>query len=153
MNNLLVLPSPTLTFVTSSTALEIFWSLNTHIIFCIFQLIANKLCLCHFLCEGSSFFFVIYSSFLQFLNCFSLWSIMFVRWFCFVSLILLVGLRVEVANAQFYRKVRNKLLPYWSIVVDPSGHGNFSTIQSAIDSVPSDNRYWVSIKVKAGIYR
>ncbi|XP_027362723.1 probable pectinesterase 29 [Abrus precatorius] len=65
----------------------------------------------------------------------------------------MVGLRVEVANAQLYRKIGEKLLPYWTIVVDPSGHGNFSTIQAAIDSVPSNNRYWVSIKVKAGTYR
>ncbi|TKY69207.1 pectinesterase 29 [Spatholobus suberectus] len=78
---------------------------------------------------------------------------MFLRWCCFVCLFLSVGLRVEVANAQFYRKVGNKHFPYWLVVVDPSGHGNFSTIQSAIDSVPSDNRYWVSIKVKAGTYR
>ncbi|RDX83478.1 putative pectinesterase 29, partial [Mucuna pruriens] len=78
---------------------------------------------------------------------------MFLRWCCFACISLLVGLRVEVANAQFYRKVGDKKLPHWSIVVDPSGHGNFSTIQSAIDSVPSDNKYWVSIKVKAGTYR
>ncbi|KAG5051213.1 hypothetical protein JHK87_003411 [Glycine soja] len=78
---------------------------------------------------------------------------MSLHWCCFVCLFLLVGLRAEVANAQFYRNVGNKHLPYWSIVVDQSGHGNFSTIQSAIDSVPSNNRYWVSIKVKAGTYR
>jgi len=64
-----------------------------------------------------------------------------------------VGLRLEEANAQFLREVGTKKLAYWSIVVDQSGHGNFTTIQSAIDSVPSQNMYWVSIKVKAGIYR
>ncbi|RDX65004.1 putative pectinesterase 29, partial [Mucuna pruriens] len=42
---------------------------------------------------------------------------------------------------------------YWTITVDPSGQGNFSKIQSAIDSVPSNNNYWVSILVKAGTYR
>ncbi|KAK7308633.1 hypothetical protein VNO77_42252 [Canavalia gladiata] len=78
---------------------------------------------------------------------------MFLHWCFFACLFLLVSLRVELANAQFYRKVGNKHLPYATIVVDPSGHGNFSTIQSAIDSVPSDNRYWVAIKVKAGTYR
>ncbi|KAJ1387838.1 Transmembrane protein [Sesbania bispinosa] len=77
-----------------------------------------------------------------------------IRLWCFACLLfVLVGLRLEVANAQFYRKVGNKVLPYWTIFVDPSGHGNFSTIQSAIDSVPSNNKYWVSIKVKAGTYR
>ncbi|XP_027913762.1 probable pectinesterase 29 [Vigna unguiculata] len=74
---------------------------------------------------------------------------------CFSVCILfvLVGLRLEEANAQFLREVGTKKLAYWSIVVDQSGHGNFTTIQSAIDSVPSQNMYWVSIKVKAGIYR
>nr|KYP50009.1 putative pectinesterase 29 [Cajanus cajan] len=42
---------------------------------------------------------------------------------------------------------------YQTVIVDPSGHGNFSTIQSAIDSVPSNNQYWVSIHVKAGTYK
>ncbi|MED6194079.1 hypothetical protein PIB30_025328, partial [Stylosanthes scabra] len=60
---------------------------------------------------------------------------------------------VELVNGQFYRRVGDKILPFRNIVVDSSGHGNFSTIQSAIDSVPSNNKYWVSIKVKAGIYR
>ncbi|XP_027362724.1 probable pectinesterase 55 [Abrus precatorius] len=40
-----------------------------------------------------------------------------------------------------------------TITVDPSGNGNFSTIQSAIDSVPSNNAYWITIYVKAGRYR
>ncbi|KEH40669.1 probable pectinesterase 29 [Medicago truncatula] len=40
------------------------------------------------------------------------------------------------------------------ITVDPKGHhGCFSTIQSAIDSIPSNNRYWTSINIKEGIYR
>ncbi|XP_030507727.2 probable pectinesterase 29 [Cannabis sativa] len=32
-------------------------------------------------------------------------------------------------------------------------HGNFNTIQSAINSVPSYNKHWVLISIKAGIYR
>ncbi|CAL0318590.1 unnamed protein product [Lupinus luteus] len=60
---------------------------------------------------------------------------------------------VELGNAQYYRKVGNKFLPYKTITVDPLGHGNFSTIQSAIDSVPSNNVNWISIRVKAGTYR
>ncbi|KAG4400967.1 hypothetical protein GLYMA_07G173550v4 [Glycine max] len=78
---------------------------------------------------------------------------MFSHWCCFVCLFLLAGLRAVVANAQVYRKVGNKHLPSRSILVDASGHENFSTIQTPIDSVPSNNRYWVSIKVKAGTYR
>ncbi|XP_061364763.1 probable pectinesterase 29 [Gastrolobium bilobum] len=75
------------------------------------------------------------------------------RWCFFACLFLLVGLKVELANAQIYRKVGKKILPYTKIVVDQSGHGNFSTIQSAIDSIPSNNRHWVNIKVNEGTYR
>ncbi|VVA98489.1 unnamed protein product [Arabis nemorensis] len=39
------------------------------------------------------------------------------------------------------------------VFVDQSGHGNFTTIQKAIDSVPSNNRHWFFINVKAGLYR
>ncbi|KAK4258292.1 hypothetical protein QN277_007753 [Acacia crassicarpa] len=59
----------------------------------------------------------------------------------------------ELANAQFYQKVGGKLVPYRKIIVDPAGTGNFTTIQKAINSVPSNNNYWVSIYIKAGIYR
>ncbi|KAM6544686.1 hypothetical protein CsatB_025422 [Cannabis sativa] len=41
---------------------------------------------------------------------------------------------------------------FQSVTVDQSGHGNFKTIQSAIDSVPSNNAYWFYINIKAGIY-
>lgn len=57
------------------------------------------------------------------------------------------------ANGQWYRKVGYKKFAYYTITVDPSGQGNFSTIQSAINSVPSNNKYWVCIRIKAGIYR
>ncbi|WJZ87631.1 hypothetical protein VitviT2T_006999 [Vitis vinifera] len=42
---------------------------------------------------------------------------------------------------------------YHTITVDQSGHGNFRTIQSAINSIPSNNNRWICIYVKAGIYR
>ncbi|CAI0380327.1 unnamed protein product [Linum tenue] len=44
-------------------------------------------------------------------------------------------------------------LPYRTAVVDQSGHGDFKTVQSAIDSVPSNNTNWVSIQINAGTYR
>ncbi|QHO22921.1 hypothetical protein HN51_046722 [Arachis hypogaea] len=69
-----------------------------------------------------------------------------VRWWSCVFLLLNSG----VVNTQYYRTVGDKILPFSKIVVNFFGHDNFSTIQSAIDSVPSD---WVSINVKAGIYR
>ncbi|RYR24588.1 hypothetical protein Ahy_B02g058098 [Arachis hypogaea] len=59
----------------------------------------------------------------------------------------------EGSNTKYYRTVGDKILPFSKIIVDSFEHGNFSTIQSAIDFVPSNNKYWVSINVKAGIYR
>ncbi|BBG92345.1 Pectin lyase-like superfamily protein [Prunus dulcis] len=71
-----------------------------------------------------------------------------------VALILLgLGLLGQ-ANAQMYRvDSNNKKLAYYTITVDQSGHGNFTSIQSAIDAVPINNRNWVSIKIKAGTYK
>ncbi|CAN8258303.1 unnamed protein product [Cochlearia groenlandica] len=39
------------------------------------------------------------------------------------------------------------------VFVDKSGHGNFTTIQKAIDSVPTNNLHWFFINVKAGLYK
>jgi pectinesterase len=39
-----------------------------------------------------------------------------------------------------------------TIVVDPSGKGNFKTIQGAIDSIPENNNNWIKVQVNAGIY-
>ncbi|KAL1338764.1 hypothetical protein AAHE18_10G235600 [Arachis hypogaea] len=61
--------------------------------------------------------------------------------------------KTEGSKTKYYRTVGDKILPFSKIIVDSLGHGNFSTIQSAIDSVPSNNKYWVSINVKPGIYR
>ncbi|KAL4602869.1 hypothetical protein ACB092_10G084200 [Castanea dentata] len=38
----------------------------------------------------------------------------------------------------------------WKI---PCCHGNFTTIQSAIDSIPSGNAKWIRIQIFAGVYR
>ncbi|XP_059654412.1 probable pectinesterase 29 [Cornus florida] len=59
-----------------------------------------------------------------------------------------------LANAQFHRKfgsINPSTLP--TIYVDASGYGNFKTIQSAIDSIPSNNSEWICIYIKAGEYR
>ncbi|XP_042064198.1 probable pectinesterase 55, partial [Salvia splendens] len=39
------------------------------------------------------------------------------------------------------------------IVVDPSKRGGFTTIQAAINSVPSNNTKWTAIEIKPGTYR
>ncbi|XP_076896862.1 putative pectinesterase 29 [Bidens hawaiensis] len=41
---------------------------------------------------------------------------------------------------------------YQTIVVDQSGQGNFTTIQSAIDAIPFDNMQWICVYVKTGVY-
>ncbi|XP_018715959.2 probable pectinesterase 55 [Eucalyptus grandis] len=40
-----------------------------------------------------------------------------------------------------------------TIVVDQSGHGQFTKVQQAIDSVPTMNSVWTRILVKSGIYK
>ncbi|KAI4317535.1 hypothetical protein L6164_025398 [Bauhinia variegata] len=73
-------------------------------------------------------------------------------WFAFLALFL--GSELVVGNDQFAARRGNKVIPYRTIMVDQTGwRGNFSNIQSAIDSVPSNNRHWVCIKVRAGTYR
>jgi len=39
------------------------------------------------------------------------------------------------------------------MVVDGSGHGDFMTVQAAVDDVPVDNLKWVYIQINAGVYR
>ncbi|PON92506.1 Pectinesterase, Tyr active site [Trema orientale] len=71
---------------------------------------------------------------------------------CFAFLLVL---GVEVASGQWHKRdhdLDNRSGGYRRIIVDQSGHGDFMTIQSAIDSVPSFNKYWVYIIVRAGIY-
>lgn len=37
-------------------------------------------------------------------------------------------------------------------MVVPSSKGDFTTIQAAIDSIPSNNQIWTMIDIKAGVY-
>jgi hypothetical protein len=77
------------------------------------------------------------------------------RWyyrFC-ACISLMVGFEFGLVNGQYYRQVGSEKLPYQTFTVDQSGHGNFSTVQSAINAVPSNNKYWICIRVKAGTYR
>ncbi|XP_024525138.1 probable pectinesterase 53 [Selaginella moellendorffii] len=39
------------------------------------------------------------------------------------------------------------------LIVDQYGHGNFKTIQAAVDSIPLDNKQWVYVQINAGLYR
>lgn len=40
----------------------------------------------------------------------------------------------------------------YTVTVDKSGHGNFTTIQSAIDSIPVNNNKWTRIQISPGKY-
>uniref|UniRef100_A0A2C9WNC1 Pectinesterase n=1 Tax=Manihot esculenta TaxID=3983 RepID=A0A2C9WNC1_MANES len=40
-----------------------------------------------------------------------------------------------------------------TITVDISGHGNFTSVQTAIDSVPEGNTQWIRIQISPGTYR
>lgn len=71
----------------------------------------------------------------------------------FVGLILMMIIFVRGNEGQSYKRVGVKKLAWKTVVVDQNGHGNFSTIQAAIDSVPSNNRFWISIHVNPGVYR
>lgn len=39
-----------------------------------------------------------------------------------------------------------------TIIVDQNGHGNFTTVQQAIDSIPSNNSQWTRIHINHAIY-
>ncbi|KAI0492862.1 hypothetical protein KFK09_027138 [Dendrobium nobile] len=40
-----------------------------------------------------------------------------------------------------------------TMVVDLEGHGDFKSVQKAIDSIPNRNQGWIKIYIKAGVYR
>ena len=40
-----------------------------------------------------------------------------------------------------------------TIVVDQLGHGGFTSVQSAIDSIPEKNTQWIRVKISPGKYR
>ncbi|KAK2987224.1 hypothetical protein RJ640_022256 [Escallonia rubra] len=72
---------------------------------------------------------------------------------CLCTLAFIMGFGFGLANGKVVRKLRIRARVYPTIVVDPSGKGNFSSIQSAVDAVPSNNRNWICIYAKAGTYR
>ncbi|KAK4855154.1 hypothetical protein QYF36_004526 [Acer negundo] len=71
---------------------------------------------------------------------------------CLICILFLVGCELGEAKQGKYLIAGNKAVAC-QIVVDQSGHGTFSSIQSAINSIPSDNQNWVCIFITAGIYR
>ncbi|CAK7328462.1 unnamed protein product [Dovyalis caffra] len=85
---------------------------------------------------------------------------MFLPWcssLCFA--LLLSSFQTGLAKENFLKYGRKrydpdrKALPYKTILVDHSGHGDFSSVQSAIDSIPEENKNWVRVYIRAGTYR
>ncbi|XAR48842.1 Pectinesterase [Bertholletia excelsa] len=75
-------------------------------------------------------------------------------WCVCVCLSLFFGLGLGLENYRWHhRYTRTPPVFYPTIYVDQSGHGNFTTIQSAIDSIPPNNKNWICVYIKAGEYR
>ncbi|KAF8387651.1 hypothetical protein HHK36_026305 [Tetracentron sinense] len=73
----------------------------------------------------------------------------------FLRLFLLVSLSIficsDVSRAQDCSAGTSKVA--YTITVDQSGRGNFTTVQDAINSVPSHNAQWIQIHINPGMYR
>ncbi|KAF8387652.1 hypothetical protein HHK36_026306 [Tetracentron sinense] len=73
----------------------------------------------------------------------------------FLRLFLLISLSIficsDVSRALDCSAGTSKVA--YTIIVDQSGHGNFTTVQGAIDSVPSHNAQWIQIQINPGIYK
>ncbi|KAL6582000.1 hypothetical protein OROMI_006014 [Orobanche minor] len=72
---------------------------------------------------------------------------------CIVIVVVALHVVFPVGNAMLPRNLRriNMICP--TIFVDPSGRGNVTTIQAAIDAVPPMNRKWICVRVEEGVYR
>ncbi|CAI9106204.1 OLC1v1005304C1 [Oldenlandia corymbosa var. corymbosa] len=71
-----------------------------------------------------------------------------------ICVLLLFGCFLQEANCEFSKKLLASSYP--TIYVHPLGvlgEGNFTSIQAAIDRVPSNNKDWIRIYVHAGTYR
>nr|GEW20549.1 probable pectinesterase 29 [Tanacetum cinerariifolium] len=55
-------------------------------------------------------------------------------------------------NTTLWRGDGVAMTKYETIVVDQLGNGNYTTIQAAIDAIPSNNMQWICVYVKEGTY-
>ncbi|XP_039028255.1 probable pectinesterase 29 [Hibiscus syriacus] len=65
---------------------------------------------------------------------------------CLLVLALFLSAKADDRVRQIKDEISN------TIVVDQSGHGNFTNIQNAIDSIPTNNEVWTLVHVKPGTY-
>ena len=76
----------------------------------------------------------------------------FLQFFLCITLLLLY---CNVSRSAFLCEL-NQANPFkvaLTSTVDIAGKGNFTTIQSAVDSIPSGNTKWIRIQIFAGVYR
>ncbi|MBA0751979.1 hypothetical protein Gogos_000861, partial [Gossypium gossypioides] len=66
-------------------------------------------------------------------------------------MLLTLSLRISIANADECTGNGGSKFAY-PIVVDKSGGGNFSSVQSAIDSIPQENHQWVKVQINLNVY-
>lgn len=67
----------------------------------------------------------------------------FMRWVKFVGSL----------NHSVFKTAKNKIFPSYTLIVDQDPlHGDFTSIQDAIDSLPPVNLLRVLIKVHEGVY-
>ncbi|PPS16475.1 hypothetical protein GOBAR_AA04100 [Gossypium barbadense] len=66
-------------------------------------------------------------------------------------MLLTLSLRISIANADECTGNGASQFTY-PIVVDKSGGGKFTSVQSAIDSIPEENHQWVKVQINPGVY-
>ncbi|KAH1032127.1 hypothetical protein J1N35_044301 [Gossypium stocksii] len=69
----------------------------------------------------------------------------------FLLMLLTLSMRISIANADECTGNGGSKFAY-PIVVDKSGGGNFTSVQSAIDSIPQENHQWVKVQINPGVY-
>ncbi|KAG4166143.1 hypothetical protein ERO13_A13G112500v2 [Gossypium hirsutum] len=69
----------------------------------------------------------------------------------FLLMLLTLSLRISIANADECTGNGGSQFAY-PIVVDKSGGGKFTSVQSAIDSIPEENHQWVKVQINPGVY-
>ncbi|KAK5772017.1 hypothetical protein PVK06_048277 [Gossypium arboreum] len=69
----------------------------------------------------------------------------------FLLMLLTLSLRISMANADECTGNGGSQFAY-PIVVDKSGGGKFTSVQSAIDSIPEENHQWVKVQISPGVY-
>lgn len=66
-------------------------------------------------------------------------------------ILLTLSLRISIANADECTGNGGSKFAY-TIVVDKSGGGHFTSVQSAIDSIPQENHQWIKVQINPSVY-